>query len=519
MSMKQVQIPHDYFFKMAVRDYYAWRPALIREFIQNSVDADATLLSFDYDGDYLTVSDNGRGMNRSTIVNALLTLGGSEKKDNSIGGIGKAKEILYFSWPEWTINTKAYQICGSGPRYEIKKSDNTEGTISRIKIGNKLHGLEGHIREYIMLSNLSLRNVAVMYNGHPININGIKLGEKIYNIEGLGDLHETNVSDSYYGRIIIQAGGLYMFTNYSVLDRCYVFNITQPSYSCLTSNRDSFVGSWQDEFSMMVSKVAIDSESTKLKKETVIQVQALTRSNNDNGNDNNIMHEIKKNVDDSSYEKLETLAVASGKAINRLCYEDVVDLIGGSYLMTESILDRVTKNKIKTAMTSVKKVNRTKILDRCLAWYRKEFPEGFIIVTDEDITTDLAYLMYDRCTLQIAWLWKVIVDDVASRADVPIGYGYGLIIEEDGKIAAQCRDKFLLINPHPYYEMEWEDVALDMLLNASEELVHYIGYSVHNESFKCKYADFIKKALEGRVNIRNFLNSTKKVTKKNGVKL
>ena len=39
--------------------------------------------------------------------------------------------------------------------------------------------------------------------------------------------------------------------------------------------RDSFIGEWQDKFTKMVGKVAIDSESTCLRKESIIQVKTL----------------------------------------------------------------------------------------------------------------------------------------------------------------------------------------------------------------------------------------------------
>jgi hypothetical protein len=58
-KMKQVTLPKGYFYKLAIKDYHAWRSALVREFIQNSVDANSDLIEFSYDGSNLTVRDNG----------------------------------------------------------------------------------------------------------------------------------------------------------------------------------------------------------------------------------------------------------------------------------------------------------------------------------------------------------------------------------------------------------------------------------------------------------------------------
>jgi hypothetical protein len=49
-KMKQVTLPPGYFYKLAIKDYHAWRKALVREFIQNSVDASSDLIEFIYDG-------------------------------------------------------------------------------------------------------------------------------------------------------------------------------------------------------------------------------------------------------------------------------------------------------------------------------------------------------------------------------------------------------------------------------------------------------------------------------------
>ena len=513
MAEKQVRIPHDYFFKMAIRDYYSWKSALFREFIQNSVDAGATIIEFEYDEEYLTIRDNGSGMDIETIENALLTLGGTKKDGDSVGGLGKAKEILYFAWPDWMISTKGLKVNGSGPMYSINKTKYKKGVTSKIKIGSNIQEPLNLIKAYLAHSSLESRCVKVYYNGEKIEEFGMKYLEKIYTIEGLGDLYKVESSNFGASKVIVQSGGLYMFNNYSVLDQFYVFNITQPSYDCLTSNRDSFVSEWQDKFSQMVGKVAIDTESTNLKKETVIQVQALNRSNNVE-----IVGTIEETVGPEGFKKLRQLAESSGKNLIDLTADDIVELLNDSYLMTETIMDKTTRKKIKTAMTSAKTVNKTKIFDECLAWYKRAFPEGFIIVSDEEITTDLIYYIYDINTLKLLWLWKETLDEIAEKAGIKQDFGYGILIDEHEETFAQCRDGFLLVNPYVYYEMTWEECALDLILTASEELAHHVGYTYHNESFKNKYSEILKLALDDRVKIKSFLDTIRKVTKKHGVK-
>ena len=48
---RQVQVPHSYFQK-AKSEYSDWRWAMIREFIQNAYDAQATTIDFRVDHQY-----------------------------------------------------------------------------------------------------------------------------------------------------------------------------------------------------------------------------------------------------------------------------------------------------------------------------------------------------------------------------------------------------------------------------------------------------------------------------------
>jgi hypothetical protein len=63
--------------------------------------------------------------------------------------------------------------------------------------------------------------------------------------------------------------------------------------------------------------------------------------------------------------------------------------------------------------------------------------------------------------------------------------------------------------------MDWEDDPLDMFLVEAEEVTYLIGYSYHNESFKCRYSEILGKALNGRIDIGDLTNIMRKV-RKNG---
>ena len=504
---KQVSIPSDYFFKMAAKDYYNWESALIREFIQNSVDADAKNIELSFNGEWLEIIDDGCGMTITTIENALLTLGGSHKKECSIGGIGKAKELLYFAWPQWEIRSQNALIVGIGAEYEIKKCGFQRGTISKIFINGKTKHLEAKIKRYVSLCNFKSRDIIVKYNGEPVESDLLQPGKEAFVIDGLGSLYLTgDLRFEFKNRIIVQAHGLYMFSAYSVLDKCYVFNISMPSYDCLTSNRDSFIGEWQDKFTKMVGKVAIDSESTGLRKESIIQVKHLEVNSS-------YATAFTRELNEESLETIKSLASLINKDINELTPDDVTKMLGGKFLVQESIIDKTTENRIRSAMKSAESVYHTKKFNECLTWYRNHFNSGFIIVTDMKINSDLTYLLYDHETMKLAWLWKEVLDEVARFNGIRKRYGYGLLMSEDLSRRAEYRCGFISFNPLPYFEMSWEESVFDMIFSAAEELTHLLGYEYHNESFKNAYTTMLTKALVNRACVNDLVKLKSKAVK------
>ena len=118
----KVKIPKDYFNRAAKKEYVFWARSLIREFLQNSVDAGSSEIHFKFAQDrlLLIVRDDGCGMDKDIILNKLLALGGSFKSKGAVGGFGKAKEILFFAWRYYAIHSKSWLVDGEGPDYAVR---------------------------------------------------------------------------------------------------------------------------------------------------------------------------------------------------------------------------------------------------------------------------------------------------------------------------------------------------------------------------------------------------------------
>lgn len=114
MAGFKIEVPNDYFARSAAREYADDAGlALIREFAQNSCDAKAKTVEFTFRAGELIVSDDGKGADAKTIRERVLTPLESFKDGDSVGGFGKAKELLFFANSKWKIRTRDVEVVGS----------------------------------------------------------------------------------------------------------------------------------------------------------------------------------------------------------------------------------------------------------------------------------------------------------------------------------------------------------------------------------------------------------------------
>lgn len=146
MSGFKIEVPETYFASIAAKEYNDDAGmAVVREFAQNSTDAGATTVAFEFSGRgvgaRLKVTDNGAGCDADRVRKSLLTPLGSAKGPDAIGGFGKAKELLYFSNPSWSIKTRDVRVEGSFltvKRFEAGH-EHFAGFEAEVALPDKLH--------------------------------------------------------------------------------------------------------------------------------------------------------------------------------------------------------------------------------------------------------------------------------------------------------------------------------------------------------------------------------------------
>lgn len=281
----QVSIGPEFFAK-AKNDYSDWHWALAREFMQNSLDAPGTTeIEVTVDKNNVVVRNNGKPMDKDTIVNKLLSLGSSGKSfAGSVGGFGKAKEILYFTHSEYKIRTGYYLITGSGAAYNIEKMDDFyEGTESTIKVDEEDTDKIRHaFAKFVTMCQSP--DVSFTVNNSVIDGNLHKGSRRI-------DLGWCVVytNNKYANRMIVRIDGTPMFTKYvDSNDKCVVIELNGASNECLMSNRDGLRLKYSMELDELIRKITVDKKSAFRNVETTYDYYAGSRLQSDSESNNSI---------------------------------------------------------------------------------------------------------------------------------------------------------------------------------------------------------------------------------------
>lgn len=245
MSAGSVRIGHE-FFTTALRDYQDWQEKWWREAIQNSVDAGATEVVCEVHpnaggpGHRVMCADNGRGMDRETILDKFLVLGGTTKTSGeTTGGFGKAKELLILPWLEWSIESRNVIVRGHGIEYTVEDRDEyVSGTILQVVMPETNCTSDAEARAFI--AKCHIPRVRFSVNDEPVRAN-LGPGEEL---RCFGDkaILSLNRRGQFRGQLLVRSNGLYMFTVGvdNEIQGTLVLELKRSSVELLTANRDGF---------------------------------------------------------------------------------------------------------------------------------------------------------------------------------------------------------------------------------------------------------------------------------------
>lgn len=264
-----VGVPGEYFRKMSKADYRDWMTALGREFLQNPNDAKAKLIEFVFDmaRRTLTVTDDGTGMSRDTIINKLLVLGGSEKPPGSVGGFGKAKELLFFSWERYEIHSRDNLVKGSGASYTIEPANYRQGTrcVVTFQDDENMEAIRRGVRKALELSQVTAR---VTLDGEAIT--PLRKGRCVRTEDWGAKIHLTKSVMSDYA--FVRLNGVFMFRLWlsQTVKGLVVIELSGESVKLFTSNRDGMVENYSNRLATIINRLVESPKSAVREKAPVI---------------------------------------------------------------------------------------------------------------------------------------------------------------------------------------------------------------------------------------------------------
>lgn len=248
------------FFRKAFNDYADPYWAIIREFLQNSIDCGSRTirLTCTESGGHTTLSveNDGTPMTRDILVGKLLCLGGSGKdfQGTSVGGYGKAKEVLYFCHASYEIHSGDLIVNGSGAVYDIGSAPYVHGTRSVIVLNGLVKAkLEKAFKQWVEYGQWS---GTLIWNDQHHRAD-LRKGSPRRDL-GFGMVY-TNRTHRY--RLVVRMHGMPMFVEYTGLDRCVVVELAGVSSDVMTSNRDGLVNPYARELTSFVTELSVDKRS------------------------------------------------------------------------------------------------------------------------------------------------------------------------------------------------------------------------------------------------------------------
>jgi len=236
------------------RDYGEWALKWWREAIQNSADAKATVIDCRVSDVILpqfgpdpvkqvSIEDNGGGMDHHTLMTKFLEYSGSSKTadSGSVGGFGKAKELLVLPWLGWEVITRNHRAYGVHAKYEVETLPTSlSGTRLTVFMSNDSNRHTTDLLAKSLIKKCYLPHVLFRVNGEEVTAD-LAVGEKIREFEKARIYYEEQNRFSW-PVIMYRVNGIWMFSHEYVpsgFQGTMIIELLGPSIEIMLSNRES----------------------------------------------------------------------------------------------------------------------------------------------------------------------------------------------------------------------------------------------------------------------------------------
>lgn len=485
MSFQNQVVIGPEFFAKAKNDYNRWQWAIIREFCQNSIDCGSKTIRISITKDagnvVMVVENDGDPMTEDIIRNKLLSLGASGKNfQGSVGGFGKAKEILYFIHRSYEIKTGEFVVTGSGAGYNIDAGEYYSGTSSRIVI----ESLDPQDLVDELKSNLRTFAGYTQWSGE-LYLNDERLSTDLYKGSFRRDLGFAKVytNKSCQDRVIVRINGTPMFYDYIDFNRCVIVELTGTSADVLTSNRDGLSREYRNQLNAFLTDLAVN-KSSALRKRGLVKYQLYGGKR--------ITHTVVRPTDFNP--KLDIIC-----ALEQVAKESFKGPTTRSQLLSAGSANDVRET-----------IHRT---------FNSTISEEFIVKNETDLTVPSYYLPnspnFSDYSRKLAKIWGRLLLELHRLFEHEADFAIGFIFDDDqdNQIEAQFEvgpyGTVYYLNPAKVvkqsssisksFKKRFQLVERNRLLMiALHEFLHGFGYASHNEAYANQLTDFAWKVFNVR---------------------
>lgn len=526
------------FFSAAKDDYSNWREKWWREALQNSVDAKASNIVCEVrhldeqgaiippnlvnDARYppksvvVTVDDDGVGMDEEILLGKFLVLGGSGKKGTagSLGGFGKAKELLLLPWMRWMIETQDLRVEGHGIQYDLTRVPVRRGT--RLTVEMAPDDSTSAPAAIAFIKKCFLPGVRFLVNDEVVKAD-LKIGDLVRELVGANVYFDKKkrLSESM---MLIRVGGMYMHQRWisEGIEGTIIVELTGRSIDLLTANRDSIRNyALSRELDQYVNELAADTKSAtrgrknmvreKFKGEGKFKTEAKRLEADVLYAIGDLEPKKGKLGKDQVSQILEILGEVGLKALR----EEDAAAAAGEYGSAEGQVVFVPPVDAVAvyAEGSFLGPRHVEVLAKQLAWE----PDFYLINEDPEFRVSPKFRP-DKMTpaiRKLARFWAELCRFVLIQLNHGGEYGIGWIFDRNSIAAYQLdgRENWLLLNPFVDARLDGEVYTLSndehinaLYASAVHEATHMSdGIAHHNESFAAALTvNFAKTANKGR---------------------
>lgn len=513
--MATVRIPDEHFTKSVRKEYSNPDVAIIREMLQNSIDAGAKNVNFTFNDMVLTCEDDGSGMTEDILVSAMLTLSGSHKGPNSVGGFGAAKALILFQHEWYKIETNDILVEGKVLQYDLihDEANARKGTKITVKMannGNSAFHIEYYAKEYLKTCDVEAK---ITFNGEIIKCT-IARGPMVRELPW-AKIHakrlKTNTSWCF-----VAINGITMFSHHiGEIDQHITIDITKPSTEILTVNRDGLTNEYTQKLQELMAEIVIEKATFGKAFNTQVVYPGRTKAYT--------MADVIKRATDAVTNALATLSTDV-----RIRVKDVFNQLNTT---KEDIEQRLAAQAKALAMKADHELEFGSPA-QAMPFYRaaiKEVVDSFGVQIDRqdevissfitDLEADFTIYIKGRGFNKVpqylqpenmgkrhrtmAKLWKrcVKIAMAANKINVPFSIGWVLDHEASTEALTSRNEnnvQIFLFNPL----LEWskestpKETFFKMLMIAGHEVTHLNpGCKYHNETFSAKYDSILHKTL------------------------